>query len=216
MSLISDESGTSAKRLNEINTRLQELGETPLQVSEVRTVKELVGVDKAKEAISKYEIRDLRDVDSVLDAMITNDEITGLDADKVLNEWKENAIKNFNKNSVKPGDIVIFVGGTTGIVTRVNQKSVTIKTDKDQPAKPMEFKELQKSVKDVKHGKQKVEAVEAEIVTPEETTTLNESRDVLKDVLKDKEKMAKAVEDGKKISEADALNNILDNLGCDI
>jgi hypothetical protein len=216
MSLMSDESGASTERLAAINTRLEELGEPALQVSEVRTAKELVGVDKAKEAISKYEIRDLRDVDSILDSMITNDEITGLDADKILNEWKENAIKNFNKNSVKPGDIVIFVGGGTGIVVRVNQKSVTIKTDKDQPAKPMEFKDLQNSVKDIKHGKEKIEAVEAEVVTPEQTTTLNESRDVLKDVLKNKEKMAQIVEEGKKLSETDALNNILDNLGCDI
>jgi hypothetical protein len=216
MSLMSDESGASTERLAAINTRLEELGEPALQVSEVRTAKELVGVDKAKEAISKYEIRDLRDVDSILDSMITNDEITGLDADRILNEWKENAIKNFNKNSVKPGDIVIFVGGGTGIVVRVNQKSVTIKTDKDQPAKPMEFKDLQNSVKDIKHGKEKIEAVEAEVVTPEQTSTLNESRDVLKDVLKDKDKMAQAVEEGKKLSETDALNNILDNLGCDI
>jgi uncharacterized protein YkvS len=216
MSLMSDESGASTERLAAINTRLEELGEPALQVSEVRTAKELVGVDKAKEAISKYEIRDLRDVDSILDSMITNDEITGLDADRILNEWKENAIKNFNKNSVKPGDIVIFVGGGTGIVVRVNQKSVTIKTDKDQPAKPMEFKDLQNSVKDIKHGKEKIEAVEAEVVSAQETETLNESRDVLKDVLKDKDKMAQAVEEGKKLSEADALNNILDNLGCDI
>lgn len=216
MSLMSDESGTSAERLAAINTRLEELGEPALQVSEVRTAKELVGVDKAKEAISKYEIRDLRDVDSILDSMITNDEITGLDADRILNEWKENAIKNFNKNSVKPGDIVIFVGGGTGIVVRVNQKSVTIKTDKDQPAKAMEFKDLQSSVKDIKHGKEKIEAVEAEVVSAQETETLNESRDVLKDVLKDKDKIAQAVEEGKKLSEADALNNILDNLGCDI
>jgi hypothetical protein len=216
MSLMSDESGASTERLAAINTRLEELGEPALQVSEVRTAKELVGVDKAKEAISKYEIRDLRDVDSILDSMITNDEITGLDADRILNEWKENAIKNFNKNSVKPGDIVIFVGGGTGIVVRVNQKSVTIKTDKDQPAKPMEFKDLQNSVKDIKHGKEKIETVEAEVVTPEQTTTLNESRDVLKDVLKNKEKMAQIVEEGKKLSETDALNNILDNLGCDI
>lgn len=214
MSLMADESGASAERLTAVNARLEELGEPA--VSEVRTAKELVGVDKAKDAIAKYELRDLRDVDSILDAMITNDEITGLDADKILKEWKENAIKNFNKNSVKPGDIVIFVGGVTGIVLRVNQKSVTIKTDKDQPGKPMEFKDLQNSVKDIKHGKEKVEAVEAEVVTSEETTTLNESRDVLKDVLKDKEKMAQAVEDGKKLSESDALNNILDNLGCDI
>jgi uncharacterized protein YkvS len=216
MSLMSDESGTSAERLAAINTRLEELGEPALQVSEVRTAKELVGVDKAKEAISKYEIRDLRDVDSILDSMITNDEITGLDADRILNEWKENAIKNFNKNSVKPGDIVIFVGGGTGIVVKVNENSVTIKTDKDQPAKAMEFKDLQSSVKDIKHGKEKIEAVEAEVVSAQETETLNESRDVLKDVLKDKDKMAQAVEEGKKLSEADALNNILDNLGCDI
>ncbi len=216
MSLMSDESGTSAERLAAINTRLEELGEPALQVSEVRTAKELMGVDKAKEAISKYEIRDLRDVDSILDSMITNDEITGLDADRILNEWKENAIKNFNKNSVKPGDIVIFVGGGTGIVVKVNENSVTIKTDKDQPAKAMEFKDLQSSVKDIKHGKEKIEAVEAEVVSAQETETLNESRDVLKDVLKDKDKMAQAVEEGKKLSEADALNNILDNLGCDI
>jgi uncharacterized protein YkvS len=216
MSLMSDESGTSAERLAAINTRLEELGEPALQVSEVRTAKELVGVDKAKEVISKYEIRDLRDVDSILDSMITNDEITGLDADRILNEWKENAIKNFNKNSVKPGDIVIFVGGGTGIVVKVNENSVTIKTDKDQPAKAMEFKDLQSSVKDIKHGKEKIEAVEAEVVSAQETETLNESRDVLKDVLKDKDKMAQAVEEGKKLSEADALNNILDNLGCDI
>ena len=216
MSLMSDESGASTKRLAAINTRLEELGEPALQVSEVRTAKELVGVDKAKEAISKYEIRDLRDVDSILDSMITNDEITGLDADRILNEWKENAIKNFNKNSVKPGDIVIFVGGGTGIVVKVNENSVTIKTDKDQPAKAMEFKDLQSSVKDIKHGKEKIEAVEAEVVSAQETETLNESRDVLKDVLKDKDKMAQVVEEGKKLSEADALNNILDNLGCDI